>query len=182
MLSTDFNKPVGNNTPGVVPEIFFAPKSHFLVIATPPAVETVQGEDVIITDSHTFTDPDLGFIRLELTDRTGQITFTQTGELDSESTNAVMEGFASGLNPGLLSFMGKQFDGILLQQDLNCSTPRYYQIGTACSVARKKGFEYTTGIAGGEGRKGMKVRFEAVMEKPLIYTGAVTRATQPVTS
>lgn len=182
MLPNHILKPQGNATPGVTPEVLFAPKEHFLVIASAPAIETTPGEDVIITDDHTFMDPDLGFIRLELTDKTANLTLTQTGELDSESTNAVFEGFSAGLNEALLSLMGKQFGGIVLLQDTSCSVARYYQLGTSCSVSYKKGFEFTTGISGGEGRKGMKVRFEATMEKPLIYTGAVTLATQPVTS
>jgi len=77
--------------------------------------------------------------------------------------------------------MAKPFDGIVLQKDPSCATTRFYQIGTACSVARKKGWEAETGTIG-EGRKGIKVRFEAIMEKPLFYAGVLTLATQPSVS
>jgi hypothetical protein len=179
MLKTHLLKTPGNTTPGVVPEILVADKTWFTTIATAPSTETTQGEDVMITDDHIFSDPAFGFVKLEMTDRTAMVKYEQAGELDGESINAVVEGFAPGLHTGLLSFMGQQFSGIVLIQDLRCSVTRYYQIGTACSVAYKKGWGYDTGIAGGEGRKGMKVRFEAVMEKPLIYTGAIVLAEQP---
>lgn len=172
-------KPSGNAMPGLVPEVLFAPKAHFLTIAAPPTEETTPGADVIITGNHVFTDPDLGFIKIELTENTAFLTATQQGEIDSESTLVVFEGFSSGINPALLSFMGKQFQGIVLARDASCAADEYYQLGSNCSLTYKKGFEFTTGTKGGDGRKGMKVRFEATMDKLTLYRGAVTLATQP---
>ncbi len=173
-----------SKTPGVVPMLYFAPKPWFTTIAVPGGSPANGTAEVTIVDNHIFgTDPvsglQYGFVKLELSDRTPEVVLEETGEIDSEGVDAMVSGFAPGLNLELLGLFGKSFDGIVLVQDLSCSTVRYHQFGTACSVAYKNGWKYTSGKAGGEGRKGTEVKFMSYMEKPLIYTGAVTLAQQP---
>ena len=173
-----------SKTPGVVPMLYFAPKSWFTTIAVPTPPFINGASEVTVTENHLFgTNPDTGldygFIKLEMSDRTPEVVLEETGEIDSEGVDAMVSGFAPGLNLELLGLFGKSLDAIVLVQDLSCSIVRYHQFGTACSVAYKQGWKYTSGKAGGEGRKGAEVKFMAYMEKPLIYTGAVSLAQQP---
>lgn len=173
-----------SKTPGVVPMLYFAPKSWFTTIAVPGGSPSNGTDEVTISANHIFgTNPDnnaaYGFVKLELSDRTAEVILEETGEIDSEGVDAMVSGFAPGLNLELLGLFGKSFDGIVLVQDLSCSNVRYHQFGTACSVAYKNGWKYSSGKAGGEGRKGTEVKFMSYMEKPLIYTGVVTEAEQP---
>lgn len=184
MYQNHILKNTTSKTPGVVPMLYFAPKAWFTTIAVPAANPENGADEVTITANHIFgTDPvsglDYGFVKLELSDRTAEVILEETGEIDSEGVDAMVSGFAPGLNLELLGLFGKSFDGIVLAQDLSCSVVRYHQFGTACSVAYKNGWKYSSGKSGGEGRKGTEVKFMSYMEKPLIYTGVVNEAEQP---
>jgi hypothetical protein len=176
-------KETSSKTPGIVPMLLFAPKQWFNVIQVPQGPFTNGIGETTITQTHTFlpnpSGGNYGFIQLELSDRTGEVTLEETGEIDSEGVDALVSGFAPGLNQNLLSLLGKSLDAIVLVQDLTCSNVRYHQLGTSCSVAYKQGWKYTSGKAGGEGRKGTEVKFMAYMEQALIYTGEVSLADQP---
>jgi len=116
-------KDLSHSTPGVVQEAWWAPKDWFLTIAKPSGPFNRWRDHVLITQDHTFktSTPALGFIRIELTDRTSEVKFTETGELDSKGTNAEFEGFAPGMNLELFGMFGRTLDGIWLIHDLNCN-------------------------------------------------------------
>ena len=46
-------------------------------------------------------------------------------------------------------------------------------------MAYKDNWEFTTGKAGGEGRKGTLIKVMAYQDRPYIYSGALTQAEQP---
>lgn len=184
MLPNNILKPSTTNAPGIGTEILFAPKSWFTTIANPPTSEATPGADVVIVDDHVFVTetPALGFIKMETTARSGSLKFEQVGDIDSYGINAVVEAWSPGINPALWSLMVKQDEFLVLVKDIDCATPRYYQIGASCSLALKREWVFDTGKAGGEGKKGTMVKFDAYQDRPLLYTGAVTLAEQPATS
>lgn len=181
MLPNHITKPSGTNAPGIGTEILFAPKSWFDVIAQPPATETTPGANVVIIADHTFVvaDPTLGFVKLETTSRSGSFKAEQVGDIDSYGYNVTVEAWCPGINAALFSLMIQQDDYIALVKDVDCANPRYLQVGASCSPALKRDWVFETGKAGGEGKKGTMVKFDAYMDRPLIYTGAITYAEQP---
>lgn len=184
MLPNHILKPTGTNAPGIGTELLFAPKAWFETIANPPSTETTPGSDVVITANHVFITqtPALGFIKLETTARSGSLKFEQTGDIDSYGVNAVVEAWSPGINYALFSLMAKQDEFLVLVKDIDCAVPRYYQIGASCSLALKRDWVFDTGKAGGEGKKGTMIKFDAYQDRPIFYTGAVTLAEQPATS
>lgn len=181
MLPNHITKPEGTNAPGIGTDIYFAPKSWFKTIASPPSTETTPGSDVVITGDHVFIEQSLalGFVKMQTTARSGNLKLEQTGDLDSYGINAVVEAFSPGLNYALFSLMAKNDEYIVLLKDVACDVARYYQIGASCSPALKREWVFDTGKAGGEGRKGTTVKFDAYMDRPLFYQGVVTLAEQP---
>lgn len=184
MLHNHITKPSGTNAPGIGTELLFAPKAWLETIAMPPTTETAPGADVVITDSHIFktNTPAYGFIKMETTLRSGSLKFEQVGDIDSYGINAMVEAWSPGINPALWSLMIKQDEFLVLVKDIDCATPRYYQIGASCSLALKREWVFETGKAGGEGKKGTIVKFDAYQDRPLLYTGTVTLAEQPAES
>lgn len=181
MLPNHITKQQGTNAPGIGTDLYFAPKAWFSTIAAPPALETTPGSNVVITDDHEFVvqSPALGFVRLETTSRSGSLMFEQVGDIDSYGFNAVVEAWVPGLNYALFSLMLQQDDYLVLVKDISCDVDRYYQIGASCSLALKREWKFETGKAGGEGKKGTTIKFDAYQDRPLFYTGAVTMAEQP---
>lgn len=175
-------KNLGSKAPGVKNKIYVAPYAWLDVIAEPDVTEDGTGSLITITDSHTFTDPDLGFITFELADRTGEVTIEEVGEPENEAVNVAFMGYHPGLNRLLLSYFGTSFEGLVLMQDLSCAANTYYQAGASCALARKEGWKFGTGKAGGEGRKGFELKFASYQALPLIYNGALSLATQPALS
>ncbi len=173
-------KPQGNALPGVVAEVLLAPKAWFTTIATPTASPAGILPSAVITGDHIFIGPDYGFIKVQLTGRSASVTFSRSGELDSRSVAGVFEGYTAHINEEVFRLMGWSFDGILLSKDNQCGdTDRYLQMGTSCTSAYDGDHEFTSGVEGGDGRKGTTLRFESIQAMPYIYTGAVTLATFP---
>lgn len=177
-------KGAGSKAPGVKPVMFFAPEDWFDVIGEPSTTEDGTGSLSIITTNHTFQagSPAKGFIKIELAQNTAEVNIEEVGEPENEAVNVTGTGYHPGLHTLLLSYFGKPFNGIVLMQDLDCSNVRYYQIGASCSMARKEGWKFGTGKAGGEGKKGFDLKFASYQAAALIYTGAVTTSEQPVVS
>jgi|GEM_PF-2307421 hypothetical protein len=184
MLPNHITKPTGTNAPGIGTDILIAPKSWFSTIAVPPASETTPGANVLITEDHEFVvqSPTLGFVKMETTARSGSLKFEQTGDIDSYGINAVVEAWSPGINLALFSLMVQQDEFLVLVKDISCENVRYYQIGASCSLALKREWVFETGKAGGEGKKGTMIKFDAYMDRPLFYTGAVPLAEQPAES
>jgi hypothetical protein len=183
MWNNHILKDLSSTAPGVVPMLLWAPRSYFETIAMPIANPQGWEDTSIITNNHVFkanpNGPALGFIQIELTDRTGEVEWEETGELDSKGTNGVFTGWAPGLNPKIFGMFGRTIDGIFLFQDSACTTPRYHQFGSSCTPAYKDNFKFTSGKTGGEGRKGTEVKIMTYQERPFIYTGNITLAEQP---
>lgn len=179
MLRSHFLNLKTNNPTGIVREVLFAPEEWFTTIASPPAIETVPGDDIIITTDHVFIDADHGFIKLQFTDRTAEFNMDQVGETGSESLDCKLKGFYSGVSNALMSFMGKPFDGIVLVQDNNCAVGTYWQLGMSCNLAMKKGWKFGTSKKG-EGKKGFDIGFESNQSQGLVYAGAIVLATEIV--
>lgn len=184
MLPNNILRPSGTNAPGIGTEIFFAPKSWIATYGEAPSTETVPGDIVTITDPHIFVvqSPTLGFVKMETTARSGSVSIEQVGDIDSYGYNVMVEAWSPGINTALWALMIQQDEFLVLVKDISCDTPRYYQIGASCSLALKRDWKFETGKAGGEGKKGTTVKFDAYMDKPLLYTSTVTLAAQPVSS
>lgn len=176
-------KGLGTKAPGIKNELLVADKAWFDVIAAPSATtEDGTGSLITIDESHTFTDPDLGFVRLELADRSGMLDIEEVGDPEFEAVNVKVSGEHPGLHKLLLSYFGKPFNGIILAQDIDCAANVYYQVGTTCAFARKEGWKFSTGKAGGSDKKVFTLNYASYQDAPYLYQGAVTLATQPASS
>ena len=140
MLNNHITKPTGKNAPGVGFELYACPIKDFTLIAEPPDTETTPGEDIVITDDHTFTGGK-GFRKIYTTPRSGEVNHTQAGDIDSMGMNGEFNGFSPGINEALFSLLSKDEDLIVLVKDSNCSTARYWQLGTSCLPAKIMGSE-----------------------------------------
>ncbi len=181
MLQTHLTKPSGTNAPGVANKIYLAPLSWFDELQEAPAVETTPGLNIIITTTHTFTvaSPLRGFVEMYTTPRSAEFSAKQVGDIDSYGIDNVIEAWSPSISAPLFSLMAAQDEYIVLVKDIDCSTPRYFQLGTSCSPALKREWEFKTGKAGGEGKKGTTIKFDAYHDRIFIYTGTVTTAVQP---
>lgn len=180
MFQQHITKPSGTNAPGLGNEILLAAKSWFNVIATPPNPGVDPGDTVVITDNHTFltSSPHKGFVRMYTTPRSGEIKYTQVGDIDSYGINGVLEAWSPGINIVLFELMAEQDEFIVLQKDIDCDNVRYFQLGASCSPALKRDWEFASGKAGGEGKKGTTIKFDSYSDRILLYEGVVSLAIQ----
>lgn len=176
-------KTAGTKAPGVKPVFLVAHKDWFDVIAEPDADadEDGSGNSSNISGNHTFL-PDYGFVKFEIADRTGKFTAEEVGDPEFEAVNVMGEGMYPGWNPLLATYLGKNFEGIILMQDSRCEANLYYQIGAICTLARKENWKYETGVSGGGDKKGFTLKYAAYQDKLLFYTGAINLAVQPTNS
>jgi hypothetical protein len=173
-------KATGTNGPGVRVKLLVAPISWFNVIQQPSNAGLVAGDTIVISTAHTFTvsTPLKGFVEFYTTPRTASAMLEMVGEYDSQGINATYEAFAPGVNIPLLEMMSQEDEFMLLIGDPDCDVQRFLQFGTRCSPAKMSGWKWESGKQGGEGKRGMTMKFDWYNTKPLIYTATPTLAAQ----
>lgn len=180
MYYTHVTKPSGTNAPGVSKELYVAPISWFATIQSPSNAGTVIGDTITTSTAHTFTvvSPLKGFVRFYTTHKTAKANLKMVGELDSQGVQGMYEAWSPGVNIQLLEMMSQADEFMIMIPDGDCSVTRYIQMGDRCNPAYMKDWEWDSGQAGGQGKRGMKIMFDAYNVKPLIHTGTLQIAAQ----
>lgn len=178
MYQQHIPKASGTNAPGVSSTLLVAPIAWFNVIQSPTNAGLAPGDSILINTAHTFTagSPAKGFIQMYTTPRTANAMLEQVGDYDSQGVNGTWEGWSPGVNITLLEMMSREEDFMILIGDPDCDVQRYLQFGTRCQPCKMKGWKWETGRSGGEGKRGMTMKFDWYNSKPLVYTATATIA------
>lgn len=158
----DVIKSCVGNVSGTGTTILLAPKSWFTTIAQAAANPANPTELVDIVGDHVF-DTDKGFIRLEITDETGNVQSNAVGEKDGRSFEHIFTGFHPNNSSNALGMLTKfaSCEWIVLVPELQNGVPVYRQIGSAFRGAYNVDENnYNSGTASAD-RRGTSIIFKA---------------------
>jgi hypothetical protein len=174
---TNILKACGPNPSGTGTELLWAFKKDFTTIEkpTPFATATTPDQVVTIDGDHLFASGK-GFVKLQITDATGQLTSTAVGEKDGKSFEHMITGFHPNNSPanlGMLSLMAF-CDLIFLVPEETAAGTIYRQVGSEQHPASCEEDNYDSAVVGG--RRGTTYSAKAVglSTHAPFYSGVVT--------
>jgi hypothetical protein len=149
--------------------------SEFLSIKKPEAPFTNPGDEVKITDSHTF-ETDKGFYRIYQVKKRHGGKGDPTGTFGAKTLLNEIDVFIPGINAVQMEWVKNIINEeiLTLHRDSDCAQDQWIQLGDACRPAEID-INYTTGTYEPTGEKGFfgKIKWTGI---PKFYEGTITMA------
>lgn len=169
----DVNGPLNReNAAGLAVELLYAPISHFATIAGVVSPYAAAGDQVKITDDHTF-DTGKGFVKLKMVVDSPSLTAAMPEARDASGYMATLEGDIVAESEEEIAevLLNLLTDDVMVLA--KTAQGKYIQLGTEDFPAAIRQTEDTTGSSV-EGQNKQRIKVIANQPKKLFYSGTVT--------
>lgn len=164
-----------NLKPGIAPVVYIALKSWFTAIKKPVPPFDQEGEEVLITQSHTFK-PGRGFLTFALAPQKNKLDAKSTGDLGNNFFSLTPEMFIPGSYAAAHETIRNLLNQPLVALVKDCSCPDEWHIQLGCEdIGCWLTADFTTGTTK-DGSKGYTAMLHWTGDSVYFYNGGITLA------
>lgn len=167
---------VGTEVVSGILRVFYAERSDFTTIASPPASPVDPQDAVVISTAHTPIDADHGFRECYISQEKSELEMEGKGDADGMATMKTVKIFIPGDKKSLFYFLFRNPKLLLLVEKAPCGGSEYYQVGNKCTAAKIRSWKWASKKIDGSDSKGAEIEVGCTMDRPLLYTAAIPLA------